>query len=415
MSTRFAALAAELEQAQPQSNGPMEMIPGRVLLADGDGLAYYCAGKDGEVSPGEAKAKLVDKLQSAARACGAEYIRILLTSRGSHKGYRYAVARSKPYQGQRVDSRRPQNWQFLRELMENGGLTSLDMQVESTHIAEADDLFSKYLATGGDYVCYTQDKDMQMCYGWHLDWLSHILFKVEQGQWYTYANDKVWGRAWFWSQILHGDGADNIPGLPFYTDGSITKTGPNKGKVKEIKVGVSAEPVKALHTYVSDMGALLVVKELYQSCYRERWLVELLEQGILLWMRTDIQASVFDVVVKGNPLHPLTTHELYPAARDEIMLRVAKAMTHEKTEDDGSSDDQSGDAGGAEREVCNLQTPVQPDAGSAGSQPLDGADPGVAASGVQCSAGQGGEQLQAVRCAQPVGVPQWARRLLAKA
>ena len=105
---QFAAAIAAAVSASPMTNNSVP-VERRVLLVDGDGLAYYCAGND-ETSIGEARARLIEKVKGAQRACGAEDVRILLTNSGSHKGHRYAIARVKPYQGQRVNSRRPKNW-----------------------------------------------------------------------------------------------------------------------------------------------------------------------------------------------------------------------------------------------------------------------------------------------------------------
>lgn len=414
MGLNLAALAAEAEQHDPMSNGTETIVPGRLLLVDGDGLCYYCAGND-ETAPGLARANLIEKVRSAARAAGAEAIKIVVTARGCHKGYRYAVARSKPYQAQRADSRRPKNWEFLRRLLDTGDLGP-GIEVEFTNVAEADDLFARYAMNHPDCVIFTQDKDMRMVPGWHLDWLTHLMFRLEPGTWAVTHNDKLWGRAWFWSQMLHGDTADNIPGLPFYTDGSIVKSGPNKGEVKQIKVGEKSEAVtKLLPQVQSDMGATLLLQQLYRSCFGERWLVEMLEQGILLWMRNDQQSSPLNVVALGNPLHPLTTHESYPAARAEIMARIAEAVVHEEAQSLGSGDDTQCLAGITEEQLCPVPASSEDGERCAGPLPHDGQGEGGPAPGVQLPAGQGGEQPQAVRSNQPPRVPSWGARLLAKA
>lgn len=410
----FTEAIAAAAEASPMSNGALGEIPGRLLLADGDGLAYYCAGNE-EYSPGQARANLIDKLRSAKAASGAERVKILLTAQGSHKGFRYAVARVKPYQGQRSDDRRPKNWQYLRSIMDEGAIADW-IDTEHTAIAEADDLFSRYAAGHPDCVIYTQDKDMRMVDGWHLDWLTHIMHHLEPGTWSDVWNEKLYGRSWFWSQMLHGDAADSIPGLPYYTDGSILKSGPNKGKVKEIRCGdKSPAVIEMLPKVVSDMGACLLLKGLYESCYGDKWLLNMLEQGILLWMRTDAMSSALNVVAKGNPLHPLTTHALYPAAKAEIMSRIAESMVHEETEDDGDSDSALCITGGTGGALLSLSDELLGVTGSAGSRPLDGPSESSAAPVVQCVAREDREQLQAVRGAKPSGIPSWIAGLLAKA
>ena len=144
----YAAAIAAAAAAAPQGSVPI--TPGRILLADGDGLAYYCAGND-DTDAGEARQRVVDKLKTAAKAVGAERIIVLITGSGSHKGHRYAVARVKPYQGQRAGSRRPKNWEALRNYMES---SEFPFEVDSTVVAEADDLFGWYSHTFPDVVIY---------------------------------------------------------------------------------------------------------------------------------------------------------------------------------------------------------------------------------------------------------------------
>jgi DNA polymerase-1 len=408
----LAAAIAKQAETSPQNTQSEGIVPGRLLLADGDGLCYYCAGND-ETAPGQARINLLDKLRSAARSCGAERIKVLVTGAGSHKGYRYAVARVKPYQGHRTGNHRPKNWQFLRELLEQGDLPP-DIEIEFTHTAEADDLFSRYAEMHPDCVIFTQDKDMRMVPGKHLEWKTHILTDVPPC-WVLTAHDLVYGRQWFWMQMLHGDAADNIPGLPWYTDGSINKSGLNKGKVKEIRCGEASSAVKGLDKVSSDMGACIYLQGLYRTCYGERWLVNMLEQGILLWMRTDMESNPFDVTKPGHPLHPLTSHADWPAARQEILIRIAEGQINEKTEDHGSGTDQDSDAAGAGEPLQSVQSAVCTEPSGAGPRSPDGCGAGSAAPGMQRPAGQGGEQPQAVRGAVPGSVPQWMRRLSAKA
>jgi DNA polymerase-1 len=412
MTSPYAAAIAAAAAGAPMSNGELTIVPGRLLLADGDGLCYYCAGDD-ETSPGEARSRLMEKLAAAKRASGSDRVLVLLTGRGSHKGYRYAVARAKPYQGQRENARRPKNWQYLREFLEQykGEL----FEVEETQISEADDLFARYASGHPDCVIYTQDKDMRMVPGWHLNWLTHIMFKLGL-EFRVEHDDKVWGRSWFWSQMLHGDTADHIPGLPWYTDGSITKSGPNKGKETQHKCGESNRiVVKELPRIASDMGALLLLQPLYKSCYGDRWLVELLEQGILLWMRNDTGSSALNVTAPGNPLAPITTHQLWPSARAEVLQRIAEAMVHEEAQSERDSGGEGATLAEERQAMRFVSASGELRQDSTGPLPLYWCDSGHAAPDLQCPPRQGGEREQAVRGTQPVGIPTWLRHVLAKA
>lgn len=323
MTNPFAAAALAAASASPMASGSVPILPNRVLLVDGDGLAYYCAGND-DTDAGEARAKLVDKIKSAVRIVGAGQIKILLTGSGSHKGHRYAIARVKPYQAQRGDSRRPKNWQVLRDYMLSDGFP---FDIEVTYSAEADDLFGWWAYNyPDDVVIYTQDKDMRMLPGKHLDWVSHRVHTVEytlstqreRDRMYNVVptdsefNDKQYGHKWFWLQMLHGDTADHIPGLPRYLtlDGKIKPVG-------EITAGrlLCAAPVDDIAQRVAD---------LYWSYYGERYLVEMLEQACLLWMRR-VPTAWDDCCQPGGPMAIFTDRPEFLAAYAEIQQRVDNA------------------------------------------------------------------------------------------
>ena len=340
MDSPFAAAIAAAASASPMACGSVPITRQRKLLADGDGLAYYCGGND-DTPPGQARANLIAKLESAQRVVGAESVRILLTSPGSNKGHRYAIARVKPYQGQRVNSRRPKNWEYLRELMEGG---YLPFELETTVVAEADDLFGWWGYNYPDEVVhYTQDKDMRMLPGWHLDWVSHRMHRVDYklGNYVhleraprvvaldSVFNEKQYGPKWFWLQMLHGDTADNIPGLPKYVV---------SGKAKPVG------EVTANKLLTDEHLPHLRVAELYRGYYGERWLVEMIEQACLLWMRREPD-KWDDCLNPGGPLEPFNDGEqMFAKAYFEIEKRVRDADTINaiaQVEDNGDSQDAS--------------------------------------------------------------------------
>ena len=297
MTHPFASAIARTAADSPMGGVSVPVVRSRVLLVDGDGLAYYCAGKD-DSDAGLARAALRDKVSSAARIVGAERIIVLLTASGSHKGHRYAIARVKPYQGQRANSRRPTNWRALRDYMES---PEFPFEVESTQLAEADDLFGMYAyKQPANVVIYTQDKDMRMLPGMHLDWVSHRAYTVgwdygrdmfegipEVVALNSIFNEKQYGPKWFWLQMLHGDQADNIPGLPKYLDST--------DKLKPVG------DVTAGKLLADEYLLALRVAEVYRSFYGDRWLVEMMEQACLLWMRR-VPEDWDDCMNPGGPL-----------------------------------------------------------------------------------------------------------------
>lgn len=289
----LAAIKARAATSTPMSLGSVPVLQGRVIYMDGDGLAYYCAGND-ETLLGEARQRLADKIESMKATSGAESSSVLLTGSGSHKGHRYAVARVKPYQAQRSNSRRPANWQGLRNLLDDGFFGDT---VKRTVTAEADDLFGHYgHADPERSVIATQDKDMRMVPGWHIDWVANLMHYVPPGTYDLTHNDKQYGTKWFWLQMLHGDTADHIPGLPWWAD--------SKGKLKRCGE-VTAQAMLA--GTMSDAEALAVVHEAYRSYYKERALVEMMEQAVLLWMRRDAESRWYDCLQPGGPLYPTRT------------------------------------------------------------------------------------------------------------
>ena len=236
----FRALAEKASALYPQGIGSSGPVSGRVLAIDGDALAYFCAGND-NTDVGQARINVYERIKTALKASGAEEARLLVTAQGSAKGDRYAIARIQTYQGQRANSNRPKNWEYIRQLLNS---TYIDYGCGKAYITqetyfEADDAFKRLSDSLGpeNLVIHCQDKDMRMIPGHHLNWDDYSMFYLSQDTWHAEFNGKVYGRSWFWHQMMHGDTADNIPGLLFYTDGTTYKTGAKKGQIKEIMVG----------------------------------------------------------------------------------------------------------------------------------------------------------------------------------
>lgn len=275
MALDVAALADKAKAIGDAALLPMS--PDVELHWDADYAAYYFSGND-ETTFGEAKSNMVRMLGLTRRIAGADGRAVLhLTARGSHKGHRFKIATVKPYQGQRTGKTHPKNWEAMRAWME-GSTDISGFRVKVWEDREADDgvaASARYaFASGRRPAIFSRDKDFQMIPGRHVSWTTLGVTEVEPTTWAVTDEDgRVYGQKWFWLQMLHGDGADHIPGIP--------KCGP-----------VCAE--KALATVRNADAAYPIVRELYRGYYGESWPAAFVEQAALLWMRTDNAASVGD-------------------------------------------------------------------------------------------------------------------------
>lgn len=280
LPTAAIAAAAYQQPVKVQRPAP-PVVAGRVLLVDGDYLAYNGAGGD-DTEPGDARRFCLNRISMMRELSGAETVCVHLTAPSSHKGYRYIIAKTKPYQAQR-SGRRPKNWAYLREWLELYSGTAFRTKVWDQR--EADDGIAYHATVLGPdkAVIATRDKDMRMIPAWHINWETLDLIAAH-GQYSLEGSDGLlYGHAWFWQQCLQGDTADNIPGLPRYVQ-----------NLKAKPVGeVTAK--KLLEHCTNDAEAVSAVLAAYRTYYAESAEEKLAEQMILLWLRRDVQANVYDV------------------------------------------------------------------------------------------------------------------------
>lgn len=270
-------------------------------LIDGDGLAYTMAGSD-NTDPAQALVNMRARAAHIQRLCGGVPTYILLTMPGSDKGRRYAIATAKPYQGQRSSGRRPKNWQVLRDALENDRAGA---PVVKTYSAEADDLFRQLSdRKAGNVAIYTQDKDMRMVPGVHVTWDDMHFIDMRDGADVT-VYDKLYGVSWFWHQMLHGDSADNIPGLP--------KIDLGRGPVQ---CGEARAIAALADVPVSAMGG--TVRQHYREHYGDAGDLHFLEQAMLLWMRGQPD-DPFDVINhEQGPLKDLVSADVINQMRERL-------------------------------------------------------------------------------------------------
>ena len=281
-----AAYAAQAAAAKPM---PMSSVPspepGLVVHVDGDYCAYFCSGND-DTDAGTARRILLNKFEQLQAVSGATSCIVHMTDPSSKKGERYLAATVKPYQGQRKGGRRPRNWALLREFISN--YDGDKFRVKNWMEREADDgiAYVSHAAamSGHRAVIATADKDMRMLPGTHIIWATRQLVHVPFGTFdLTGADGKTYGHKWFWLQMLMGDNADFIPGLPKYrTDsGALAQCG-------------EATAYKLLADVTCNEDAYAVVTGLYRGYYEAEWPDRFVEQATLLWLRTDRHAHLHD-------------------------------------------------------------------------------------------------------------------------
>lgn len=210
-----------------------ETVPGRVLHIDGDFLAYQVSADDSK-----SLSSMMHNHDVAVEAlrllAGAETVVSHLTASHGDKGGRYESAIIKEYQGNRKGKIKPKHLYTIKSWMHSkrGAISHEDQ--------EADDGLCqsnwKAIQEGNPdlSVLVSKDKDLQMCSGWHLDWDDGTLEYVD-GFGYvkldrSKSSPKVIGKgtAFFWAQLLMGDTADNISGLPKLPGSVLNKIKPTK-------------------------------------------------------------------------------------------------------------------------------------------------------------------------------------------
>ena len=170
------------------------------VLVDGDIICYRAAAGTEGSHPDDT----IDKVDTLMNFIVAETVvfptknnlECYLTGKGN---FRYEVAKTAPYKGNRKDVVKPTNLPLARQhLIDKWG--AVVSQGE-----EADDLIGIASARGDPEttVVVTIDKDMMQLQGWNWNFTKDVWTKISVDE----------GNKFFYTQILTGDRADNILGI----------------------------------------------------------------------------------------------------------------------------------------------------------------------------------------------------------
>jgi len=169
-------------------------LTGKVLAVDGDIIAYRSAAVCEEDFEGACEGVIDTTLENIATETGVGAMRIYLSGRDN---FRYALAKTKPYKGNRDGIRRPQFLNYCNEyLIKKYGAVRM-------HGYEADDGIATDMVKNGAIHC-GHDKDILQIAGLHYYYVKK--------EWVEVSEDDA--KLNLYRQVLMGDNSDNIPGLP---------------------------------------------------------------------------------------------------------------------------------------------------------------------------------------------------------
>lgn len=219
------------------------------------------------------------KLEQIVYEAGADSYTLYLTK---GKSFRHSIAKTKPYKGHRVENK-PYHWKNLTAYM----IGVLNAEVVENGLEADDQMAIESVNNPNDCIICSRDKDLRQIPGHFYSWELHMqpsfgpvvisregsleLTKDPNGRWSPTLKRHYGGKtkltgtgfAWFCAQVLTGDRADNIPGLPGW------------GPVKAYEYLKNCE---TLDDYVSTLIGC------YADTHEDEWEDNLLEQGRLCWL-----------------------------------------------------------------------------------------------------------------------------------
>lgn len=289
--TNYAGIAKDAVKSEALGG----VIKGRHLQHDTDFTCYQVAAWL-DITIDQAFKNLIKSLEHDRKAAKAEHVNAHITL--GLKSGRVEMATVKPYQEQRNTSPELSHrvLQLRTRLATYTGHPTIAVVVNT--IQEADDSLRQYqvsrIAEHGidSSVLQSGDKDLWFTDGKHIkEGVMHTVdgYGTTQYKEVGNAKPKLIGRgtSWFWHQMLMGDTADNIPGLPQVSARLMNEYLPTKKfnpKRKPAQCG-EAKAVAILKGVTTEKEALDRVYEAYSDHYGDDAAEMLIEQAYLLWIR----------------------------------------------------------------------------------------------------------------------------------
>ena len=225
----------------PTSYNYPPQVKGRVAHIDSDFVSYQVSAESkAELDPDDPTPRktLDDMFHNAYEAvdhirmlAGAERA-VLHTTMDPTKGGRDRIAIQREYQSNRKGREKPVHLDTIRAYLGSGvGDKSGTFEGRLWTDQEADDGMAQALyADPENNILCSADKDLMMVPGWKLDMYNYKIVQARDHFGDIWLDDtkstkkvKGFGTKFFWAQVLMGDTADNIQGLP-ECPGSIWQT-----------------------------------------------------------------------------------------------------------------------------------------------------------------------------------------------
>lgn len=228
-----------------------EVLPGKYSRVEGEDYQMWAERYLEPVENALHNArKMIDK---ALRACDCTEFDTIMYLSGLGHNFRHAVAKTRPYKGNRDKSHRPQHEEAVRKYIRSKWETVV------TDGIEADDALGIAQSTTygpSDSVIISLDKDLDMIPGLKYNFVNEVHYDVTP--------ELAWKT--FCLQLLTGDTVDNIPGLK----------GVGIGKATKMLDGLDQEDwlEECARQYASRSG-------------REDWFTYFTEQATLLWIQQE--------------------------------------------------------------------------------------------------------------------------------
>lgn len=166
----------------------------QIFAVDGDTLAYRTAAVCENHFEGACSAILKSTLRDIVTDTQITNLRIYLSGADN---FRYKIAKTKPYKGNRDTMVKPAFLQYCREFLIN------EMQAIVVNGFEADDAIATDMVINGAIHCGV-DKDIFQIPGRHYNYVKKEWREITQEE----------AILLLYRQILMGDASDNVPGLP---------------------------------------------------------------------------------------------------------------------------------------------------------------------------------------------------------